>query len=200
MEIHNLLSYTLYFRLSKIPTQSKKSIPEPKRPKVEPWKLQRAQAKAVKEQRRPLRGCWGGSGRGFLIAGWLSWPWPRLSGGRVGAQSGLGQGETFQPSRRPSSWKIWSTCVTPKSQSRAFQRGPSGTKKQPTRLPGVGSNVSRNVSVHTTVRGFFGAPTYQGQSTPVGTRKIEFLHSQIEVLHLFHWVFAFFPLSFKDFL
>ena len=30
---------------------------------------------------------------------------------------------------------------------------------------------------------FLGA--YQGQSTPVGPRKIEFLHSQIEFLHFY---------------
>ena len=40
-------------------------------------------------------------------------------------------------------------------------------------------------------QGFF-LGAYQGQSTPVGTRKIEFLHSQIEFLHFFHWVFRIF--------
>ena len=38
---------------------------------------------------------------------------------------------------------------------------------------------------HNDLQGFF-LGAYQGHSTPVGTRKIEFLHSQIEFLHFFH--------------
>ena len=38
-------------------------------------------------------------------------------------------------------------------------------------------------SYHNVIRVFWGAPI-KGQSTPVSTRKIEFLHFQIEFLHL----------------